>query len=121
MTEVLDSSYDYDTRACIVDAYYIHTRTYDMYYIYDPNNTYDFGTINEEEDEGGPVVIPAGYDWFCQRNTITHRFITMNWGNNGQGDNVSYAVNSTLWDWVNFYGPVTVWPKKMIYNIRVNN
>lgn len=121
LTQVLDPTFLYNTRACIVDAYYIHTRTYDVYYIYDPNNTYDFGTIIEEEDEGDPVVIPPGYDWFCQRNTTTLRFIAMNWGCNGQGDSTSYAVNSTLWDWVHYSGPVTVQPNKMIYNIRVNN
>ncbi|MBQ3742481.1 MAG: C10 family peptidase [Bacteroidales bacterium] len=121
LTDVQTNNFYPNKLACIVDAYYRQTRTYDVYYIYDPDNTYVFDNISEEEDEGGPIVLPAGYDWFCQRNTTTMKFIAINWGFDGQGDGVRYAPNNTLWDWIHTTGTTSVQPHKMIYNIRLAN
>lgn len=124
ITDVNSNEY-YHTRACIADAYFRYSSTYEDYYIYDPNNTFDFGEIQEDLEDLGPdevlIILPEGYDWCSEQNTITLRYLSFNWGLDGIGDNTKYSVYSTLWDWVHYNVTTNVSPNKMIYGFHTLN
>ncbi len=124
ITDVHSNEYVYDTRACIADAYYGFTNTFEEYYIYDPYETYN-GLIDIDLEYATPedviLVLPEGYEWCSEQHNVSMRYISMNWGLNGEGDNQRYSVYSTLWDWVHYSMTTEVSPWKMIYNFRAAN